>query len=232
VRIKFVATSPHVLEVRERPVPASTLIPDWWKKMPVHASISGKLELSPAPSVTAKRCFPLLDGITAGYIVTLWSDIFVSKDEDGLISVKWNVEEDVLQSWMPNQVSNYEIPEGYVNMVLKYLHGWVIETPQGYSCLITHPIGYPNLPIRTLTGVVDTDSLKTHANSPFVIKEGFLGIIPKGTPMFQVIPFKRDDWEMEIDSISSDEIFFRYERLRSTIVSYYGKFLRKKREYK
>ena len=232
MKIKFIATSPHVLKVRERPIPASKLIPAWWKNMQVHSSESGKLELNPSPNVTAKRCFPLLDGITAGYIVTLWSDVLVSKDENGLMSVKWNVEETVFDSWNPQQVSSYEIPEGYASTVLKYMHGWVIETPKGYSCLITHPIGYPNLPLRTLTGIIDTDSLQTHANSPFVIKDGFEGIIPKGTPMFQVIPFKRDNWEMDIDSISEDEIYFRYEKLRSIINSYYGRVLRKKKEYR
>jgi hypothetical protein len=30
-----------------------------------------------------------------------------------------------------------------------------------------------------------------------MIKEGFEGLIPKGTPFMQMIPFKRDDWKSE-----------------------------------
>lgn len=232
MKIKFIAGTRHVYEVREKPVPATQLIPDWWKNMPVHASANGKFDLNPAPSVTAKKCFPMLDAITAGYIATLWSDLLVSKDANGQMSIKWVTEEPVIDAWTPNQISSYEIPEGYGNMVFKYMHGWIIETPKGYSSIITHPIGYPNIPIRTLTGIIDSDSLQTHANAPFVIKEGFEGVIPKGTPMFQVIPFKRDDWEMDIDVLPENEIFYRYERLRSTFHSYYGRILRKKKEYK
>ncbi len=230
MKIKFHAATRHVLEVRDKPMPASQFMPEWWKNLPIYAN--GKLDINPAPSVTAKRCFPLLDGITAGYIVTLWSDLLVSKDENNVTTIKWVTEEPVIDVWNQGQVSNYEIPEGFASTVFKYMHGWVIETPKGYSCLITHPVGYPNLPVRTLTGVIDSDVLETHANSPFVIKEGFEGIIPKGTPMFQIIPFKRENWEMEINALPDGEIFYRYERLRSTITSYYGRTLRKKKEFK
>jgi hypothetical protein len=79
---------------------------------------------------------------------------------------------------------------------------------------------------------VDTDVLETHANSPFVIEENFEGIIPKGTPMFQVIPFKRENWEMEISEMKEKDIFYRYERLHSTISSSYGRLLRSKKVFK
>ena len=32
---------------------------------------------------------------------------------------------------------------------------------------------------------------------PFFLKAGFTGIIPKGTPIAQLIPFKREDWKLE-----------------------------------
>ena len=31
----------------------------------------------------------------------------------------------------------------------------------------------------------------------FYIKNDFTGIIPKGTPLAQIFPFKRDDWKHE-----------------------------------
>lgn len=232
MKIRFVASTPHVLQVRPKPIPASMLIPDWWRDLPVYSNQSKKFDLDPAATVTAKKCFPLLDGITAGYIVTLWSDLLVSKDENGFTIAKWSVDQPVLTAWPPEQSASYEIPKGFCKTVFKYMHGWVIETPANYSCLITHPIGYPNLPFRTLTGIVDTDVLETHANSPFVIEDDFEGIIPKGTPMFQVIPFKRDEWKMVIDEMPEKEIFYRYERLYSTIASSYGRLLRKKKVFK
>jgi len=230
MKIKFIASSQHVFNVREKPVPASTMLPEWWKSLPIYAN--AKFDLMPYSTVTAKKCFPLLDGLTSGYIVTLWSDIFVTRDEFGNQMVKWSVSNPVVDVWPLSVSSSYEIPNGFNKAVYKYLHGWLIETPKNYSCLITHPVGYQNLPIRTLTAVIDTDRLETLANSPFVISEDFEGIIPKGTPMFQVIPFKRDKWSMEIDSITDEEFNYRNDRLLSVIKSSYGKILRSKKEYR
>jgi hypothetical protein len=230
VKIKFIASSEHVLNVREKPVPASELLPQWWKDMPAFST--GKFDLEPYSTVTAKKCFPLLDGLTSGYILKLWSDIFVTKDAQGIQSVKWAVSQPVIDSWSFQQSLLYEIPDGFSKGVYKYYHGWIIETPKNYSCLVIHPIGYQNLPIRAITGVVDTDRLKTHMTAPFVIREDFEGIIPKGTPMAQIIPFKRDSWEMDIDLISDEEAIYRYDRLYSTIKSSYGRTLRIKKEYK
>lgn len=229
MEIKFRAKNRSSYEIREHPVPASTMIPDWWKDMP---PIGGDGSLRPAPFTpfTAKKCFPLLDGITAGYIVTLWADIYVEQTDD-VTNIKWIVSEPVLESWPWDQSSTYEIPEGYSRTVFKYTHGWAIETPKGTSCLITHPIGYPNLPFRTLTGVIDTDALKSWANSPFVIKKGFEGIIEKGTPMFQVIPYRRDNWKAKVDYLPDGEEYIRNEKLHTRIVSSYGRYLRSKKKY-
>jgi hypothetical protein len=72
---------------------------------------------------------------------------------------------------------------------------WSIKTPNGYSSLFTHPINRIDLPFYTLGGIVDTDKWGEAGNHPFVFKNGWEGIIPKGTPYAQIIPFKRDNWE-------------------------------------
>jgi hypothetical protein len=228
-KIKFIAGTDHVFSVREKPTPATQFIPSWWKEMPPYST--GKFDLQPQPTVTAKKCFPLLDGISAGYMVTMWADLLVTQ-ENGIPLVRWSTTEPVAEAWDWRQSSSYEVPEGFSKTVFKYLHGWIIETPPGYSCLITHPIGHPNLPFKTLTGIIDTDALTTYANSPFVIKEGFEGIIEKGTPMFQIIPFKRDSWSSEYSVRGKDENFFNTEKLHTKIVSSYGRFIRKPKEFK
>jgi hypothetical protein len=50
-----------------------------------------------------------------------------------------------------------------------------------------------------MTGVVDTDTFPVPVNFPFFVREDFDGIIPEGTPIAQVIPFKRTDWKSEVD---------------------------------
>ena len=37
-------------------------------------------------------------------------------------------------------------------------------------------------------------------NLPFFLKSGFEGIIPAGTPIYQILPYKREDWQSVKDS--------------------------------
>jgi hypothetical protein len=226
--IKFHAINKHTAEVKQKPIPASQCLPEWFTSM---SPFDGKkLEMDPLPTVTAKRCAPLLDSLTSGYIAHLWADLFVTQTENGAY-IQWGTEERVADAWPWRQSSTYEVPGGFDRTVFKYFHGWVIETPPQYSCLITHPFGYQDLPIRTITGVIDSDILKTSANSPFVVKSGFEGVIEKGTPMFQIIPFKRDNWKATYDVMDEDEDFINNEKLRTKLISAYSS-IRSKKSYK
>ena len=51
------------------------------------------------------------------------------------------------------------------------------------------------MPFTTLSAVVDTDKHTQAINFPFVMKSGFNGVIPAGTPLAQIIPFKRSKWK-------------------------------------
>ena len=55
-KITFRAQNEHVWEVREKPISASKLIPDWWKNMAPYSNKENKLELSPQSKVTVKKC--------------------------------------------------------------------------------------------------------------------------------------------------------------------------------
>ena len=46
---------------------------------------------------------------------------------------------------------------------------------------------------------MDTDRWGDAGNHPFLIKEGWEGIIEKGTPIIQIIPFKRENWQSQED---------------------------------
>jgi len=53
-------------------------------------------------------------------------------------------------------------------------------------------------PFQIFTGVVDTDAYDQAVNFPFGLKDPeFEGLIPAGTPIAQVIPFKRTSWKSE-----------------------------------
>ena len=56
-----------------------------------------------------------------------------------------------------------------------------------------------DLPFQTLSAVVDTDKHNVPTHFPFFMKHGFEGKIPLGTPIVQIIPFKRQEWKSVAD---------------------------------
>ena len=72
-----------------------------------------------------------------------------------------------------------------------------METPEGYSLLVINPLNRFDLPFLTTNGIIDSDMYTISGLIPFFLKDNFVGLIPKGTPYAQVIPFKREDWKME-----------------------------------
>lgn len=231
-KIKFIAENEHFWHVKEKPVPASQLLPQWWKDLKKYTSEEQKFKLSPAANSTVKQCFPTLDILNAGYIFTLPADVYVSTGEDNQPEIRWNVKYNVFDVWAPHQVSSFEIPDGFSSRVFKNTHGWRIETPPGWSCFFSHPFGYQNLPFKSLPGVVDTDLLKSDINIPLVFKEGWTGILEKGTPMFQVIPFERNSWQAEYSFQSPETTRIQSDIFFSKIKKRYGRDFRENRVYK
>ncbi len=229
--ITFEASSNHVFEVREKPIPAVKIIPDWWKNISKYTNDNNKITLNPGPSVTVKQCAPTIDVLSSGYIIPLWADLLVTQNELGPY-VQWNgLSEPPVGVWFENQIDNFEIPKGFSKIAFKYFHGWNIITPPGWSTLFIHPTGYQNLPIRTISGVVDTDILKTEINCPFFVEKDFEGIIKKGTPMVQLIPFKREVWESEFTNPGIEKKIIEMDKVSSKIYGYYSS-KRHKKEYR
>jgi hypothetical protein len=115
--------------------------------------------------------------------------------------------------------------------VFKYHHGWTVKTPKNVSCLFVHPIGYQDLPIRSISGVVDTDEYAGEINVPFTFKEGWTGILPAGTPMFQIIPFERENWTSEFSTKKPGEHIIDLDKMDKFINSAYGKLFHRKKKY-
>jgi hypothetical protein len=219
----------------EAPVPAAKEIPKWWKEIPKQVLNTG-LDFDPP---TVKMCAPTIDILTSGYIVKLWSDINITqnntlkKDNRCKVLFPSGLQHNPTSIWHPDQVSNFEynIPDNFYKTVIKYHHGWTIKTPKGWSCLITHPFGYNNLPFYSLPALIDTDILNTDINTPFIVKKDFTGIIKRGTPMFQIIPVKRESWSHEVyrteDGIK--QYYIEQQKLLSKFINYYGSLRERKR---
>jgi hypothetical protein len=209
--IQFTPIKKSVLGLIPPPIPASKMLPEWYKQQ--NSIIDDKLIMNDKGSlnITVKKCMPVLDDMTAGYYITLPSDVIVSFKE-GRALFSWSL--DVLSQQntdgkidvLPNlvsshsveQVSNLQIPYEYSNEPFKWNNYYRITTPEGYSCMFRQPSWRFDLPFYTFSGIVDTDKHPVPVNFPFLIRQDWEGIIEAGTPIVQVIPFKRTDWSSEV----------------------------------
>jgi len=233
-KIIFQAVDEYTKEVVLPPTPAKDFIPDWWKKMQPYTAkklLTDNRNEFYYPHVSAKKCFPLVDAMTSGYILPLWADVEVSNVSSGK-KVTWLTDKPIFDTWSNEVTQGIEYPEGYDPEVFKLKNYYVIKTPNNYSCLITHPLGFNDLPFKIISGVADTDKLKTIINPTLWWKKDFEGIVKKGTPMAQIIPFRRENWESQIDLMAPNKNYFNEQKfIRTVSEGAYGLFQRQKKNY-
>jgi hypothetical protein len=124
-------------------------------------------------------------------------------------------------------------PPGYSNHVFKYINPWIPKTPKGYSSLFVQPFHRESV-FTILPGIVDTDAYAAPVNFPMVINDPtFEGLIPKGTPIAQVIPFKRDSWSMEFGNMKDIEYQINVtNQLKTKFFDRYKTMFWSKKDYK
>ena len=229
-QIKFSPGSKEGEQFIEAPVPASKMVPDWYKKItPFKQSEVKFSEENKVINLNLKSCMPFLDALTVGYIQKTWSDIHISI-EDGELKYRVATNPELISF---RKSVSADIGQGFYNIEFVWRTYWRAKLPEGYSVLITHPLNRLDLPFQTMTGFVDADHFyhTPVGNIPFFIKEGFTGIIPAGTPMYQIIPIKRDDWKME--KVDFDEIKVKQleHKIESIFWGAYKKLFRQNKSY-
>jgi hypothetical protein len=143
---------------------------------------------------TVKKCPSFIDAMAYGFLIPLAVDLEVRNGEF---------------SW------NSEVRDGFAGtpffdddrFIIKFNCFWTIEAPPGYSLLFTHPINRPDLPFTTLTGLIDSDTFHDIAMS-FAARwhdPNFNGVLPKGTPVVQCLPVKRDSWSADFEALSAED---------------------------
>lgn len=239
-KIKFIAANDYGWNVADRPYPAKHTMPKWWKEMPPYIispdNPDGKKPIikDVRTNGSPKKCTPMMDAMGAGYIVPLWADIQVksSSDSEYLPEIRWKTTREVFESHIDGS-ADVQVPHGYHHVVFKFINLWCMKTPPGYSVMITEPAGHNDLPLKALPAIVDTDKYDAALPTPMFLQEGFEGIIERGTPMFQVIPFKRDNWEAEFDYYKEEDYYFLQEKyLRINAFGNYLKTQWTKKTYK
>ena len=176
--------------------PAKNHIPEWYKKMP-RLDNNEMFEIGKGFNITIKHCIPFLDSLTTGYMIVLPNDLYVKQD-NGVPFITWSRADFPPRS--RNKVADLNlVPKGYYPMEFTWQTGVAKTIPLGYSMIITHPMNRYDLPFITLTGIVDGGLVMSpDGNLPFYVKEGFEGIIPQGTPIAQLIPFRQENWSSKM----------------------------------
>jgi hypothetical protein len=195
-KIDFIASSKEVEDFVESPSPAKLLVPEWYKKAKPFKEKDVEIDESGMIKNTSlKMCMPFFDALTGGYVQKTWTDIFVKRDSDGNFF-------EIYYSFSPSIVRIRDSTNISINKSVFYdkefiwIEPWVPKLPKGYSILYTHPLNRLDLPFTSLSAIVDSDNYyhTSFGQYPFYIRKDFEGLIPAGTPMYQMIPFKRESW--------------------------------------
>jgi hypothetical protein len=199
---------PRGLEnVLPKPIPAALGLPDWFKALPQRSfnpTLGGE-------TFTVKKCPPFIDAMTYGFLIPLATDLEV---RDGEFTWNFDLPEEVAgdHSYAPIDFHDPSQAAGTPffdedRFVIKFRNLWTIQAPEGYSLLVTHPVNRGDLPFTTLTGLVDCDSYY-HNPLHFPARwsdPDFNGVLPKGTPVAQCLPVKREIWVSEFEVLSEEE---------------------------
>ena len=213
---------PELEPILPRPIPAVQGLPDWFKALP-HKAFSATHQKE---VLTIKKCPPFIDAMGYGFLMPLVSDLKVKNgeffwDRDVPSGGVTNFSHAPINYHDGAQVAGTPFFDDD-RFVIKFNNFWTIETPPGYSLLFTHPLNRTDLPFTTITGLVDTDKYTSNLiNFPARWHDvDFAGVLPKGTPVAQCIPVKREKWMSQFETLSPEATI----RLDETISAFENEF--------
>ena len=205
-------TGRFIVGAPENYMVAKAGVPEWYKKSerfytsdmksPDEIAESDKEEFG-----GLKTCVPFLDAMIHGYFYTTREDIYVNTTKENIVEI-YAVQPDgtkIQESEMigrrdPKSGALIPRPAGHAHEHLIWRNNLGFKTPRGYSTLLTHPLNRYDLPFTTMSGIIDSDKWQNPGNIPFFFKENIETIIPKGTPIVQLIPIKRNKWKHVVDN--------------------------------
>jgi hypothetical protein len=210
------------------PIPASKNMPEWYKETESYTGKIKKPRDAGDTSATIKRCMPVFDAMTAGYLILLNADIYVKPDKQGGSFFQW--QDNNIEFHPKQQAGKYPVAKN--DAIPKFMNKWIVTTPKGYSTLFMQP-AHRDLPFRILEGVVDTDTYYHPTNFIFTINDpNFEGLIPAGTPIAQAIPIKRETFTHKIEKLEAEKFLTVNKFIHNVFFDAYRNRFWKRKEYK
>lgn len=202
--IKFLQAYPHLADVFPLPEPGTRNVPSWYKDQPPIAGEDPTTPQNGNMRLTVKKCQAFFDAMAIGYTLKVPVDIYIDTT-DGKVQIQLpahlqRFSGEIISEHSTEQVSHLPIDKDiYCDKILRIHPTWMVQTGEGYSTLFTNPMHQDPTPLKAIDAIIDTDMFWSDGHLSFLVKKNFKGIIKQGTPMAQIFPFKREDWEMEID---------------------------------
>ena len=180
------------------------------------------------------QCPGMDDLYRAGYIIPAWTDITIKANKAG-ISVKFfNGSMGAAYPMEPKLVKNIvEADKNVKFSPTKLAAPWSIFTKSGYSALVLPAtFHFPFMrDIFIYPGIVDYDNFTT-INIIFTALRECEIFIPAGTPLLQIIPYKREVITGETASKNQKDYDKHEYGFPTRVRSAYRKFFHKKKVYK
>lgn len=204
--------APEDKGVIAEPALAKSAMPDWFKRLP---PVDTDAMSTTNNGLTVKRCMPFLDALTIGWVVPLAATVRLEvTDGAKTVNAGWDFDREMVSYHPAFQVAGHTFGDG---PACKFHNFWTITTPKGWSVLIVPPLNRPHPVFEILSGVVDTDTYRSPIHFPFFLKaKDGLYEIEKGTPIAQIIAFRRNDAQLEARVETKTEAIERQRILRST----------------
>jgi len=199
---------PELEPILPKPIPAVLGLPDWFKALPQKSFNASMGE----EGLTVKKCPPFIDAMTYGFLMPLACNL---KVENGEFTWDRDVPGGGFTALSRSPIDFHD-PAQVVGspfhdedrFIIKFNNFWTITAPPGYSLLFTHPVNRADLPFTTLTGLVDSDlytdnlvNFPAHWHDP-----AFNGVLPKGMPVAQCMPVKREEWRLKIETLTHEAV--------------------------
>jgi hypothetical protein len=212
--------------------PAKEFMPEWYKRgdnIKDGQKIIKSLPIEPG----FKLCSSFSDSLLSGYMMPLSMDIAIQQTDAGPI-ITWNninLVSPIVEKRLISQNPTLPTPMGCSPDHFAWKTQHAINIPKGYSALIGHPLNRFDLPFFTLTGIVDGEFDMYNGSIPVYFSSTFEGIIPAGTPIAQIILFKRENWKSKIDKGILQKANLNHIKSILPAYGWYKKNIWKKKSY-
>jgi hypothetical protein len=203
MKIEFIPSSLDVELYVPPPKPSGLYIPEWYKDIKKDTNI--KKIINGVSGI--KSCAPFLDSMLHGYIQESWCDIYVDfNEEGGGASYYYAHGPEIINIRQETNIPGIEKDFNPYEFVWRV--PWIPKLPKGYSLLFISPINHFELPFFLTSGIIDSDNFYHvgFPNYPFYFKRSFNGFLPAGTPMYQMIPIKRNFWKSQIKTFNEEKM--------------------------